>query len=58
MVVAFCSVPSDEWHTHTTSQRLVDFRFVLELRVFRLDRLEFDGNFLGGDNVHSKVDIT
>ena len=58
MVVAFCPVPSDKWHADTSSQRLVDFRLVLELRVFCLDRLEFDGDFLGSDDVDTKIDIT
>lgn len=37
VVVAFCAKPPNERHTNATSQSLVDFRFVLELRVLCFD---------------------
>lgn len=51
IVVAFCSEPSHERDTDTTSQRLVHASLILQLWVLRLDGLKLDSNLLAGDDV-------
>lgn len=52
------SEPSNERHSDSSSERLVDLALVLQLRVLGLDGLELDGDFLAGDDVDSEVDVT
>ena len=58
VVIAFDSEPSYERHSDSSGQRLVDFRFVLELRVFSLDGFEFDRDLFAGDDIDTEVDVT
>lgn len=58
VVIAFDSEPSHERDSDSSRERLVHFRFVLELRMLRLDRFEFDRDFFSRDDVDSEVDIT
>lgn len=58
IVIALGSEPANERDTNATRKSLVDFRFVLQLGVLSLDRLELDGNLLARDNVDAEVDIT
>lgn len=58
VVVTFCSKPADERNADTSGEGLVDSCFIFELRVFGLDRFEFDGNFFSRDDVSAQVDIT
>jgi hypothetical protein len=39
-------------------QDAIDFALVQELRVFRLDRFQFDGHFFASGHVGSQIDIT
>ena len=58
IVVAFGSKPSNEGHTNTTSESLVDLGFVLELRMLGLDGFKLDGNLLARNDVDAQVDVT
>ena len=58
VVVTFCAEPADERNADTTGKRLVDTGLVLELRVFSLDRFEFDSNLFTRDDVGAQVNVT
>lgn len=58
IVIAFSSEPTNERNTNATGESLIHLGFVLQLRVFGLDRLEFDGNLLARDDVDAEVDVT
>lgn len=51
VVVALGAKPAHEGDTDTTSERLVDASFILELGVLGLDALELDSNLLARDDV-------
>ena len=51
VVVTFCAEPSYEGDADTSGKGFVDTCFVLQLWVFGLDALEFDGNLLARDDV-------
>jgi hypothetical protein len=57
IVIALGTEPPNERNANTTSEGLVDFRFILELGVLSLDRFELDGDFLAGNDVDAEVDI-
>ena len=58
VVVALGAEPPNEGDANATSEGLVDLGLVFELRMLGLDRLELDGDFLAGDDVDSKVNVT
>lgn len=58
VIVAFSAEPAYEWYADTAGKRLVDLALILELGVFSLGRLKFNGNFLARDDVNAKVDVT
>jgi hypothetical protein len=58
VVVALSAEPSDERHSDTTSEGLVDFGFIFKLRVLCLDGLELDGDFLSRNDVNSEINVT
>ena len=58
VVIALGPEPSDEGNADAASEGLVNLGFVLKLRVFGLDALELDGDFLAGDDVDTEVDVT
>lgn len=51
MVVTFCSEPADEGNAYAAAQGPVDACFIFQLRMFGLDGLELDGNFVTRDYV-------
>ena len=58
IIVALCAEPSHEWDTNTACESLVDLGLVFKLRVLGLDGLEFDSDFLAGDDVDPEIDVT
>lgn len=58
VVVTFCTKPSYEGYTDTSSEGFVDFRFILELGMFGFNRFKFNGYLFSGDDVDSEVDVT
>ena len=57
IVIALGSKPANEGNPYATRKGLVDLGFVLKLGMLRLHGLEFDGDFLAGDDVDPEVDI-
>ena len=58
VVVAFGAEPPDERNANTAGQGFVDLAFVFQLRMFGLDRLQFDSDLFARDDVDTQVDIT
>ena len=51
VVVTFSTEPTDKRDAHTSSERLVDTSFILELGVLGFNTLKLDRNLLTGDDV-------
>ena len=58
VVITLGAKPAGKGNAGAASEGLVRLALILELGMFSLDGLEFDGDFLARDDVDAEVDIT